>query len=126
MRGVEKLLDKQLTQTAVYWANPVNDGYGSNTYDDPIEVLCRWEEKTQVMTDDLGEKIISRSLVFVDRVMAVNELLWLGTLNDLDSNQETEPSTIEDIAIIKRCENTPRIGSNSVYLRKVFLTPWLS
>lgn len=126
MRGVEKLLTKRLTQTAVYWANPVNNGFGSNTYDDPIEIKCRWEDKDQILSEDAQEKEITRAIVFVDRKVKVNELLWLGTLNDLDSEQEVDPSTITNIGIVKRCEDTPRLGSNDVFLHKAFLTPWLS
>ena len=127
MSGVTKMLAKRLTQTAVYWANPVNDGYGKYTFDDPIEINCRWEDKLQVLTEGPNdEKLISRSIVFVDRVMKINEVLWLGSLDDLDSSQEADPTVISDMSIVKRYEGTPALGSTTEFMHKVFLTPWLS
>ena len=40
-------LQKFLNQTAVYWANPVPDGLGGYTYDDPEEVKVRWTDKQE-------------------------------------------------------------------------------
>lgn len=124
--SIGTLFQKRLIQTAVYWGNPVNTGYGKYTFDDPIEIKCRWEEKKQVLTSDDGEKFISRAIVFVLQDLDVDGVLYLGELDDLDSAQAEDPSTIENMAIIKRFEKTPGFGENSVYLRKAFLTPWLS
>ena len=124
------MLQRKCTQTAVYWGNPQEDGYGGKTWDDPVEIMCRWEEKTQFLgligEDGMGERTISRALVYTLQDVEINGLLYLGTLDDLDSNQEDDPKSIEGICIVKRFEKTQALGSTSEFLRKVFLTPWLT
>ena len=115
---------KNLSQIAVYWANPTNDGYGTFTYDDPIEIECRWEDKDQMVQDDKGVMITSRSHAYVGQDVEIEGLLYLGRLDDLDSAQEDDPATIPGICIIKRFEKLPRLGSSTEFLRTAFLTTW--
>ena len=50
-KGIEKVAKRFCVETAVYWGNPQNDGYGGFTFDTPVEIKCRWEEKSEV---DIG------------------------------------------------------------------------
>lgn len=124
--GIEDAVNRRLTQTAVYWGNPQNDGRNRTTYDLPVEIKCRWQDKVQVMGKMDGVDVISRALVFVSQDVKENGLLWLGTLNDLDSTMEADPITIDHICIIKRFEKSPAMGSTTEFVRRAFLTPWLS
>lgn len=128
MSGIDRLLAKHCVQTAVYWANPVKDGYGSHTFDAPIEIDVRWEDKTQVMTvgGPSEEKHITRTIVFTKQRTYENEILWLGGLDDLTTEEKADPKSVEGAYIIKRPENTPALGSTTSFLYKAFLTPWLS
>ena len=116
---------KRCAQTAVYWANPVNDGFNHFTFDDPIEIKCRWQDKIQILGQPDETQMISRAIALVTQDMTVDGLLWLGTLSQLSSIQRTEPHQIPNICIIKRFEKSPFVGSSTEYLRKVHLTPWI-
>jgi hypothetical protein len=134
--SVAEFISRNLTQTAVYWGNPQEDGYGSKTFNDPIEISCRWENVDQVLGgdtgDDRGMKYISRALAYVDRVLDEEGYLWLGRLADLeqylDSSSGTyiDPMTVPDAHVIKRKQEIPRLGSNTKFLYRVYLTPWLT
>lgn len=124
--SIDSFIRRTCKQTAVYWGNPVNDG-DDISYDAPVEIKCRWQDRKQVMMDDNGEKMISRALVFTTQELDYNGLLYLGTLSSLDSTQEADPSTIETGAcIIKRFEKIPALSSTTVFLYRAFLTPWLT
>ena len=135
--SIGDFITSKLTQTAVYWGNPHEDGYGKVLFDEPIEIACRWEYKQQVLgtisaTLVVGYQDISRSIVYVDRDLDEEGCLFLGTLDDLtDSEGDSsggyyEPQQVDGAWIIKRFEKTPALGSTSVFLRKAHLTPWLT
>ena len=111
-------------QTVVYWANPVNDGFGHFTFDAPVERKCRWENKEQVVNDDKGKGLIYRSIIYLTEDVDTDGLLWLGELADLTPTQQANPHEIPDIMVIKRFEKTPSIYFDS-NLRKAFLSPYM-
>jgi hypothetical protein len=129
--SIADFISSKCTQTAVYWANPHEDGYGGKTFDAPVEIACRWEDKIQIMgstaaTNVVGFSELSRALVFVTQDVDEGGMLYLGTLDELDSDQAEDPKSIEKAHVIKRFEKTPALGSTTIFLRKAYLTPWLS
>ena len=140
--GVSGLFTRSCIQTCVYWGNPVEDGYGGVTYDDPVEILCRWEDKMQILGAVTGGEITgfsetSRAIVYLTQDVDQDGLLYLGTLASLDafldssSGSYIDPRSIEGTGynrahIIKRFEKTPAFGSTTEFLRKAFLSPWLT
>jgi hypothetical protein len=111
-------------QIAVYWGTPTNDGFGTHTYADPIEIYCRWEDVSIKMLDEEGIEFVSRAVVYVLQDVELNGLLYLGGLDDLDSDQEDDPMTITDIQIIKGFYKTPVLKSTTKFLRKAIIKPW--
>jgi hypothetical protein len=138
--SIADFITKRLVQTAVYWGNPQEDGYGGQTFDDPVEIACRWENKDQVLGTITGNQVIGyqdicRATVFVNQDLDEEGFLYLGTLSDLDALEDSSgdssggwynPHKVVGAHIIKRFEKTPAIGSTTVFLRKAFLTPWLT
>ncbi len=124
--GIEEFMTRSCPQTAVYWGNPVSDKKGGFTYDAPIEISCRWEDTFQVLMDKNGVSVDSRALVYALQDLDYNGLLFLGTLDDLDSAEESDPSLIEKAFTIKRFEKIPGLGATSDFLRKAYLTPSLT
>jgi len=135
--GISNFIGRACTQTVVYWGNPRGDGYGGKIFDDPIELKppdngVRWEDKIQVVTEDNGVMYISRAVVFLIQDVDIEGCLYLGTLSDLDDYLESsagtyiDPADVDGVCIIKRFEKTPAIGSTTEFLRKAFLTPWLT
>jgi hypothetical protein len=129
--SISALLARYCTQKAVYWGNPQEDGYGSITYDAPIEIECRWEDIQQIMGTVAGNAIIgfndmSRSIVYVTQDLHRDGMLYLGPLIDLDSDQEEHPKSVNGAFIIKRFERIPSLLDPTDILRIAYLTPWLT
>jgi len=117
---------RTLVQTAVYWGNPTPDGYGGFTYDDPVEIPCRWEGKEQVIRawdgkGDVGEYI---GVVFVNQDLINDGCLRLGTLDDLDSEDFEKPLSNDLTYRIKQFERISMLHSTTTFIRKAFLTQW--
>ena len=124
--GIESMIARNCSSVAVYWGNPVNDGEGGFTFDDPVEIACRWEETIQVTTDNKGNEVTSRAVIYITQDVDEEGMLYLGTLDNLDSGQEEDPKTIQGAWIIKRFVKTPALNSSTAFLRKAYLTPSLS
>jgi hypothetical protein len=126
--GIERFIQKICVQTAVYWASPVNDGYGTFTFDDPVEISCRWEDKSQVTISDMkrgslgqGKEITSDAEILVTQDLDKNGYLYLGSLSDLTDAEKANPATIEDARQILSVDKIPWIKSTSIFVRKVYL-----
>ena len=109
-----------LQQTAVYWAAPVPDGFGGFNWDDPVEIKCRWTDSTQVITSTDGDELVSLAFVLVESDVQEQGRLFLGTLADLDSADEDDPTIVARAFVIKRFDKIPDISAAS-FLRKAFL-----
>ena len=123
--GIEALIVRMCTQTAVYWGAPVADGYGGKTFDDPVEIDCRWENQVEKISwqgaSKLGEEIVSRAQVFTTQ--DVDELGWLflGDLDDLSSAEEADPMSVDGAYEIKRFDKTPAMRSTTEFSRVAYL-----
>ena len=122
--GMESFIARLCVQTAVYWGSPVEDGYGGKTFADPVEVSCRWEdiiESINRVGSRLGEEIVSEAQVYITTDVEEQGYLYLGTLDDLDSDEEADPTTIEKAYIIRRFDKTPVLRKTDEFLRKAYL-----
>jgi len=133
--GIPNFLRQACVQTAVYWGNPVSDGYGGFTYDDPIEIECRWSNKQQLIYEANGTQLVSSANVHLLQDVDLEGLLYLGTIDDIedlfgDSSEDSsgvwyDPKLIETgLYIIKKFLKTPALRSESQYTRKAILTEW--
>ena len=111
--------ESMLKQTAVYWANPVNDGFGAFSYDTAVDLSVRWEDKSVLFVDAGGNEVTSRAVVYVATDLTVGEYLMLGEVDDLSSAEE-EPEAYASAYMIRAVEKIPSVRS-STFLRKVFL-----
>lgn len=110
--------NRNLTQTAVYWGNPTPDGYGDYSWDDPVEIDCRWSEEREVVKNQDGEEVISQAQVQVDQDLDQNGVLYLGALTDLDS--DPIPDEVEQAYHIITIMKVPTMKGDK-YFRKVYL-----
>lgn len=121
-KGIEKIIQKFCVQTAVYWGNPQSDGYGGYTFDEPIEIACRWEDKGEVELIGLGEIRLSKSNIMVLQDLDEFGYLYLGTLDDFDSDVDTsDPRTITGARAIQRFDKIPMVFKTDEFVR----TAWL-
>jgi len=133
--GIETFIKRVCVQTAVYWGNPQSDGRGGYTYDDPVEVDCRWADEQQLFESDDGSQLVSKAIVHVTEDVDMDGLLYLGTLDDLetlydDSEGDSsgvwyDPKLVEEgLCIIKKFSKVPALNLTTEFVRKAFLTGW--
>jgi hypothetical protein len=129
--SINSTITRSCVDTAVYWSAPVPDGYGGMTFAEPCEILCRWEAMDQIISDDKGNQLSSRAVVYTLQDIDEEGMLYKGTLDDLyvgdsSAGAVAHPSTIQGAYVVKRFQKTPSLGSTTEFLRKAFLTPSLS
>jgi len=118
--GIESFIVRLCKQTAVYWGDPTNDGYGGQTFGSkyPEEINCRWEDHREVFTDAQGNELVSRAVVYVTEDVDEEGWLYLG---DLDSTIDEDPKNVDGAYKIRRFDKSPALGSTNEFLRKVYL-----
>jgi hypothetical protein len=121
-KGIEKVVKKFAVQTAMYWANPVNDGDGNKTYDAPVDILVRWDDKTQVVINSSGKEKVSKAEILTNEEMQELEFLYLGALADFPSGQDlSNPKTIEGSYQIIVKSKIPFVRKTDEFVRTYFL-----
>jgi len=118
--GQSALLTDKLRQTTVYWGNPQNDGAGGRTFDEPVELSVRWEQRQELFVDANGQESTSKAVVYVDRDVDIGGYLYLGDLDDLSSTEEGDPLTVDGAYEIRSFKKLPDIKADR-FLRKVWL-----
>jgi hypothetical protein len=63
------LVKKMRKQRARYWKRAGTDHYGDPAFDWPVDVDCRWEDRTGEYRNVRGETNVSTATVYVDRKM---------------------------------------------------------
>lgn len=127
-KGIEKIVAKFCVETAVYWGNPVNDGYGGFTYDTPVEIDCRWENKMEMdigwlSTGFPGNIRLSKASVLVTEDLDLNGVLWRGTLATLNDTYDdiSNPKIISEAYAIHRVDKIPMVFKTDEFVRTVWL-----
>ena len=126
-KGIEKVAKRFCVETCVYWGNPVNDGYGGFTFDAPVEIKCRWEEKTEVdvgwfSTGFPGNLFLSKASVMVLQDLDLQGYLYHGSLTDFDSSVDTsKPIDIAGAYVIHRFDKIPMVRKTDEFVRMAWL-----
>lgn len=113
-------LSRKLNQTAVYWGNPINDGQGGRTFDDPVEISVRWEQRQELFVDDSNKKVTSRVVLYLAQDVMVGGFMFLGTLNDISSAEEADPLTLQNALVIRNFQSVSNVKA-TIFLRRVWL-----
>jgi len=117
--GIEKFIQKIAVQTAVYWGAPQSDGYGGYTFSSPVEINCRWEGVSEVITNKNGKEIVSNAKVLVTTDLDKEGFLYLGTMES--GIDYSNPKNIEGAYVIQKIEKIPMIRSTTAFVRIVYL-----
>lgn len=125
MANIERVIRRFCVETAVYWGNPQNDGYGGFTYDDPVEIQCRWEYVTEVNLGWIGlsgNTFLPKGSVLVTQDLDKQGRLYKGSLSDFDSTVDTSnPANIADTWIIHRFDKIPFVRKTNQFVRICYL-----
>jgi hypothetical protein len=111
-------LSRFFKQKAIYWGNPVANGEGGYTYDEPVEVAVRWEERAEMFKDQKGEEKVSQAIVYSETDFSIHGYLMLGTLSDIASHGLPEEE--ENAFLIGSVGKTPNVKGTQ-FLRKAWL-----
>lgn len=120
MSGRSTAIESQLNQWAVYWGNPRSDGYGGRTFDDPVQIRVRWQKQQVMFVDATGQEVLSQAVVFVGRELDIDGYLYLGQLDDLDSDQLGDPLAVDEAYPVRGRSASPDLRAQR-YVRKVWL-----
>jgi hypothetical protein len=113
------IITKMLKQTGVYWAlGSTLTEYGKPTYDSPVEISVRWEDVVEEFMDAEGSVQKSRSLVYVDRDVAVGSVLMLGSLTT--GVDTTNPKNNDGAWEVRHFEKLPNFKATE-FLRTAYL-----
>ena len=92
-------MQKVCVQTAVYWGNPVENGYGKKTYDSPVEIYCRVELKTQTIKTSDGTEKVSKSELLVLQDLDIGGILYIGLLSSLSSLGSQDLLILDELGV---------------------------
>jgi hypothetical protein len=119
--GIEKFIQSVCVETAVYWGNPQNDGYGHYTFDTAVEIDVRWDEKTEVITDDEGREVVSKAKILVTQDVDYEGYLYKGSLSDLTAAQKSDPRLVDGAYQIRRFDKTSMIKKTDEFVRMAYI-----
>lgn len=72
------LITRMRREKAVYWKRGSKDRYQNYTYDAPVEIDCRWDDRAEEFIAPTGETKLSSAVVYVDRDMTPGDVLLFG------------------------------------------------
>ncbi len=109
------LIKRMRKQNAVLWTrSTTSDKYGRFTYDAPIEIKCRWEDIVEEFRDSKGQSVFSKSLVYVDRIVKVGDMVRRGAIGD---SEPADPTTLPETAFeIQRFDQLPNLKNKETLL----------
>ena len=126
--GIAAFMSRLCVQDAVYWGSPQDDGRGGYTFADAIEIKCRWEEGSEVISmqgdDRKSREIVSKAQVWVLQDVDEEGYLYLGTLDSedaLSSAEEESPADVDGAYKILKFEKIPELRRSNKFIRKVYL-----
>lgn len=116
---ISNVIKRWANQKAVYWAPSGHDGE-EITYSDPVEIDCRWEERSETVKDAMGREFVTRAVVFPLVDVAHLGRLYLGRLYELTADEKADPSSVMTAYEIKRFNKIPDLAGTD-FVRKIYL-----
>jgi hypothetical protein len=111
----------------VYWGNPQRNGTGGLTFDSPVEISCRWDEKQELKIGYDHNKFSSQAVVLVNQDLDRRGFLCNSSLSDLQTEATANgwdidnPLEIPTAFIIQQFEKIPMVRSNNDFVRTAYL-----
>lgn len=100
------LIKRMRKQKAVYWKRGTSPNkYGAFSYDAPVEIACRWDDRIEnkMGADDDIES--SRATVYVDRDMLPGDMLKLGAIESATPEDPTTATDAFEVIAMTRVKN---------------------
>ena len=93
--------ERNLRQTATYWASTGHDLFGKQAFATPVTLPVRWEDKVELIRDKTGEEIASKSRVFLATDIDIDGYLFLGT------SVAADPTQVNGAEEVRQLVSTP-------------------
>lgn len=106
---------RHLREDVTHWPISGSDGYGGFTFNSPVKLKGRWEEKAVLFLSANNEEQVSEAVVFVDTEVAAGDYLGRG-----DLTATSDPTTIADTRRIRQYQRTTDLR-NLRSIRKAYL-----
>ena len=119
--GILKFISKVCVQTAVYWSAPSPNGFGEMQFASPVEIKCRWDDTTEIITNKHGAVVNSRATLLVTQQLDENGYLFLGSLEDLSAEQKENPLLVPKSFAIERADKNPLFKSRDKFVHQIYL-----
>jgi len=111
--NILKTIQRMCTQDIVYWDLSSVDGYGRETFVSPVEIKGRWQSTNEIVMDKNGEEKVSMARVFVLQQVTEGGYLYVGTLDDLDSDP-IDPTVIDGALRVIATGKTPPMRGTTI------------
>ena len=93
-------------QDATWWARGAPDGFGGFTFATPVALKVRWEQRTELATDEEGNEFVARSRVYLPQDIEVDDYLFLGISTVSDPKSVDGSHRVRDFRRIPDLFNT--------------------
>lgn len=107
------------TQDAIYWEFEGVDRHGQSTFANPIDMKCRWDEKTEVIISFAGKEFVADAELLIVNDVKEESMIMLGEVADLPA--DTSPNNQDDAFIIKRAHRFPLFKGTEFVVFQAFL-----
>lgn len=108
------ILDAYYLQKATLWTKGAPSGFGGFSYNAPVVINVRWEDRSELATDPEGNQFVSKARVYLSQDVGVDDYLYLGESAGLD------PKVIEGAHRIRDFRKIPDLF-NENHEKKVLL-----
>lgn len=117
--SIVKFIEQVCQQDAVYWQFTGIDGFNTPQFEDPVDIKVRWDEKTEIISDNDGKEYISRAQIVTPNDLVEQSYIRLGTVEDLPN--EDEPRDITGAFEIKKMDRFPLFKSTTLDVFMAYL-----
>jgi hypothetical protein len=127
MGAIEDVVKLFTVQKCVYWGNPVANDNGGWTFNAPVEIDCRWEDKQELKDGFWGNRITSQARVLVNIDIDRRGYMYNGTLEQLQEEAAANgyninnPQEFPTAFIVIQFEKIPMVFANDDFVRTAFL-----
>ena len=116
------LIKRMRKQKAVYWSRGQADRHLIYSYEAPIEIKCRWEDRQEEFVTPEGTSKTSNAVVYVDRPMIPGDVLVYGAKISAHDNYRggksgASPETYPKAYVIQAFSVIPNLkATESLYV----------
>jgi hypothetical protein len=125
--GLLSFIESISVQTAVYWTAGTRDGFGDSIFSEGVEIRCRWDDTTELIRDKHGKDYTSKAMIMIpqedvdDAGIDEDGFLYLGTLEELEEIQQSNPLLIPKAFPIVRIDKNPLFKAVSEFVYTIYL-----